>query len=234
MGRSLPPRLKVIADSVSSSGIVADVGTDHGYLPVYLIREKGLQKVIATDVNKDPLAKAQRIIFRHKLTDQIELRLGDGLKVLEPGEADTIILAGMGGILISDLLDSSPEVAKSAKMLIAQPIQAVSGLRQYLWQSGYRICSEKLVQEKHRFYETVFACYEGNDEVKTDPVDLEIGTFIREQAPGTAKAYLKRKIRILEQRQKGLREAKNLDTAAIKEIEGILKALKEELSWFGQ
>jgi tRNA (adenine22-N1)-methyltransferase len=229
---TLPPRLKAVAEAVTINTTAADVGTDHGYLPVYLIKQMGLEKVIATDVNEDPLSKASRIINRHGLRKQVELRLGDGLSVLAAGEAATIIMAGVGGALIGELLQESPEVAQRADRLILQPVQAVPELRRYLLNNGYQIIAEKLIQEKFRFYEVIIARYEALPPAKTDPVLLQIGAFIRHQEPATAQAYLKRKIRLQERKRQGLLRAEQQDMAIIEETARLIRALREELAWF--
>lgn len=229
---SLPPRLKAVAEAVTINTTAADVGTDHGYLPVYLIKQVGLEKVIATDVNEDPLSKARRIINRHGLRKEVELRLGDGLRVLAAGEAETIIIAGMGGALIGELLQGSPEVAQRADRLILQPVQSVPELRRYLLDNGYRIIAEKLIQEKFRFYEMIIARYEALPPMTPDPALLQIGAFIRRQEPATAQAYLKRKIRLLERKRQGLLKAERQDKAIIEETTRLIRALKEELAWF--
>ncbi|MDW7670322.1 MAG: class I SAM-dependent methyltransferase [Bacillota bacterium] len=229
---TLPPRLKAIAEAVTKNTTAADIGTDHGYLPVYLIKQVGLEKVIATDVNEDPLSKARRIINRHGLRKQVELRQGDGLRVLAAGEAETIIIAGMGGALIGELLQASPEVAQRADRLILQPVQSVPELRRYLLISGYRIIAEKLIQEKFRFYEMIIARYEALPPMQPDPLLLQIGAFIRYQEPATAQAYLQRKIRLLERKRQGLLKAEVKDTAFIEETTRLIRVLKEELAWF--
>ncbi len=228
----LSHRLRVIADEVIINKKVADIGTDHGYLPVYLVKHKGVSKVIAADVNQDPLNKARIVIQRHKLQQHIELRLGDGLNVLHEGEASTIIIAGMGGNLISEILDNSPSVAKKAEKLILQPVQSVQELRRYLLENGYEITNEKLMQEKNRFYEILCTQFRNKPWGQIDPLVLEIGEFLQDQDPHIAQAFLRRKIRLTENKRVGMLKSESLDGAEIVEVELLLKKLKEALEWF--
>lgn len=227
----LSPRLKAIADEVDNKQVVADIGTDHGYLPVYLIKKRGLKKVIAADVNNDPLEKAQGIIRRHGLQHSVDLRLGDGLSILNEGEVGTVIIAGMGGVLISKLLKKEESIAKTTKILILQPIQGADELRRFLLAEGYSIVKEKLVQEKHRFYEIIFARFTNQRNPAKDPLTLEIGNFIQAQHPEIARQFLQRKIRIYEEKRRGMIKSSKVSGQTIQAEDELIKRLKEALLW---
>lgn len=231
MKTTLSPRLQAIADEVIVNGIAADIGTDHGHLPVYLVKHKGLTHVIATDVNQDPLNKARLVIQRHKLQHQIELRLGDGLTILQAGETVTIVMAGMGGLLISELLENSPAIAHNTEKIILQPVQSAKELRQYLLENGYEITREKLVLEKQRFYEIICARYGNKPKRDIDPLVFEIGEFIQNQDPAVSKAFLKRKIRLTEGKKRGILKSETVNEEKVKEVERMLEKLKEALEW---
>lgn len=227
----ISPRLKAIADEVILTETAADIGTDHGYLPVYLVKRKGLSRVIAADVNQDPLNKACRVIQLYKLQSHIDLRLGNGLEVLEPGEASTIIIAGMGGVLISELLDKSPAIAQKAEKLILQPVQGTKELRRYLFKNGYEIINEKLIQEKHRFYVILSTHFMNKPVQQVDSLTLEIGSFIQLQDPVVTQAFLRRKIRITENKWRGMLRSEAVEKEKIMETELLLVKLKEALAW---
>ena len=106
-------RLQTIADMVTEGGVLADVGCDHGYLPVYLVLNKRITGAIAMDVGKGPLSRAKEHILAYGLEQYIETRLSDGLTALKPGEADTLVIAGMGGPLMEQILKKGSLVAKS-------------------------------------------------------------------------------------------------------------------------
>ena len=153
----LTPRLQAIADKVNKGNRVADIGTDHGYIPIYLIEKALSSKVIAADINEGPLDNARRQIQSKGLSHKITTRLGSGLRVLEPSEVDTVIIAGMGGLLIRDILMDSPQITKTVKQFILQPMVAQAELREWLVNNGFKIVDEVLVKEGQKYYEIILA-----------------------------------------------------------------------------
>jgi len=151
----LTPRLKTIADLVPQGSIVADIGTDHGYIPVYLIKEKISKKVIAADINEGPLDNARKTIEHHNYSHLIETRLGNGLEVIHPKEIDTLIIAGMGGMLIKDILEANLEIVNSIEYIILQPMNAQDIVRKWLEINKFRIVKEKLAKEGNKLYEII-------------------------------------------------------------------------------
>ena len=144
------PRLKKIIDYVNT-GIAADIGTDHAYVPIELIRSGRAARVIASDVRRGPLDIAKGNVAQSGLSDRIETRLGSGLSVLSPGEADTIIIAGMGGELIADILLNDDMTARQAE-LILQPMNSQYELRRWIIDNSYTILKEDLENEGKRIY----------------------------------------------------------------------------------
>ena len=120
----LNPRLKKIADLVPENACTADIGTDHAYIPIVLVQRGIAKKAIASDIKKGPLARAEANVRKNALESSIECRLGPGLQTLSAGDAEVIIIAGMGGILIADILEASRDVTDSAELLIVRPRQA--------------------------------------------------------------------------------------------------------------
>ena len=165
----LTNRLLKIASLVTPNKRLADIGTDHGYIPVYLLNQGKINFAILADINKGPLENARSEVRRNKLEDKVDLRLGSGIEVLKKDEVDEIIIAGMGGILIAELLEANKEVAHSAEKLILQPMQAQDELRKYLFNNGYEILDECLEKEDFRLYEIIVAKYTGkNTKVEDD------------------------------------------------------------------
>ena len=149
----ITPRLEAIIKHVSGKKI-ADIGTDHAYIPIYLIENSLAGYVIASDINKGPLLIAGDNIKNHNLTGKIETRLGGGLSVLKENEADTIIIAGMGGILISKIIDADIETAKKSN-LILQPMNAQYELRKYLLSHDFKITNEDIAVEGFKVYNII-------------------------------------------------------------------------------
>ncbi len=151
----LTPRLLKIAEEIRPDERVGDIGTDHGYLPIYLIKNRIAKSVIATDINREPLSAAGRNIKNHGLESFIKTKLGAGTMPLEKEVLDVIIVAGMGGKLIAQILKNSNKLKKSVNRLILQPMQQQAELRRYLIEAGYCIDKDLLVEEGHRIYEII-------------------------------------------------------------------------------
>ena len=171
---------------------MADIGTDHGYLPVYLVENELVSRAIASDTNQQPLKKAEKIIAEQQLEKQIETRLGSGLSVLKPGEVDAVVMAGMGGLLIRDLLEAQPDVARQQVKLVVQPMNNQAVLRKYLAASGFRIIKEELAREGDRVYEIMVA--EAGAMVFSNPLEYELGFEFYAQKHPLLLALIDRKI----------------------------------------
>ncbi|MBU5334832.1 tRNA (adenine(22)-N(1))-methyltransferase [Intestinibacter bartlettii] len=192
----LTDRLLKIASLVDKDKRIADIGTDHGYIPVYLLNQNKIQYAILGDVNKGPLENAKKEVMRNKLQDKVDLRLGSGIEVLKENEVDEIIIAGMGGMLINNLLKANEKVAHTTEKLILQPMQAPEELRMFLYQNGYKILDEHLVREEHRLYEIIVCKYEGLPPQEIDPIYYEIGQKLIENNDPLLTDFIENKIRI--------------------------------------
>lgn len=149
----LDVRLKFSADEVRKGKKVADIGTDHAYLPAYLIENDICPSAIAADIGKGPLENAKKVVSTSEiLSERIELRLSNGLKEIRPDEAEDIVIAGMGGILISEILTAAPWVKDETKRLILQPMSHAEDVRRYLCENGFEIIKEKACSDaKHNY-----------------------------------------------------------------------------------
>ena len=148
----LSKRLYAVAGLVTEGASVADIGTDHGYVPIYLVESGIASKVIALDVNQGPLNRARMHIVGHGLGDRIETRLSDGLAMIRPGEVDTVIASGMGGPLTIRIRQEGKEVADQLNALILQPQSEICRVRRFLTENGYRIEQEDMVLEDGKYY----------------------------------------------------------------------------------
>ncbi|MBC7087170.1 MAG: SAM-dependent methyltransferase [Tissierellales bacterium] len=153
----LSKRLQSLINYVPQNSIVADIGTDHGYVPCALI-ENGISKyVIATDVSQNSLSKTTELIDTKLFKDKITTRVGNGLEPIKPFEVDTVIIAGMGGTLISEILNQNLKKADTYINFILQPMVASTELRIFLNNNGFEIIDEDLVEEDDFIYEIIFA-----------------------------------------------------------------------------
>lgn len=150
---------------VSVCGVLADVGTDHGYVPIALVEKKKVKKAIAMDINAGPLERARKNIAASGLEEYIETRLSDGVLALAEREADSILIAGMGGELIIHILTEGESVCKQAKELILQPQSDLCRVREYLRLNKYKIVDEDMVCEDGKFYPMMRAVNVSHDDV---------------------------------------------------------------------
>ena len=148
----LSKRLKMLADMVSENAVLADIGTDHGYIPIYLLQTGKIRRAYAMDIGEGPLLRAKEHSKAFGLEDYITLRLSDGVLALRPGEADSVLAAGMGGGVILHILEEGEAVIASARELILQPQSEIRRVREYLYKKGYVIDRENMVFEDGKYY----------------------------------------------------------------------------------
>ncbi len=153
----LSDRLKAVADMITPGLPVADIGCDHAYLPIYLAKEDVSPYIIACDINAGPIIRAQENIEDVDLTERIDVRQGDGLSVIKPGEVKCVVLAGMGGKLMIRILSEGEEVLRGVSEIIMEPQSDVSLVRHFLQDNGWRIISESMVSEVDKFYPVIKA-----------------------------------------------------------------------------
>lgn len=148
-------RLKAVLNFADKCNCIADIGTDHGYIPIMLTENNICNKAIASDINKGPLKRAENNIKLHKLENRIECRIGSGISVLKKNEAEGCIICGMGGHLISDIIDDGKAVFCEFDFAVLQPTQHADYLRKYLITNGYFIADEDLCFEDGKYYQII-------------------------------------------------------------------------------
>lgn len=148
----LTPRLRSVAEQVPAGAVLADIGTDHAYLPTWLLLEGRIPRAIAADLRVGPLERARETAARYGVSKQISFRLCDGLSAVAPDEADVIAIAGMGGETIASILEAAPWTRQADKLLLLQPMTAFADLRSWLSTHGYCIEDETISREGKRLY----------------------------------------------------------------------------------
>lgn len=148
----LSQRMEALAALVTPQGVVADVGTDHGYLPIALVSRQTAPSAIAMDVREGPLSRARENIAQAGLSDRIETRLSDGVAALLPGEADSVIIAGMGGELVLHILTAGSKICRGVRELILQPQSQIPQVRTFLIKNGYCLTDENMIIEEGKYY----------------------------------------------------------------------------------
>lgn len=226
----LSKRLKSIVNLIPVGSKVADIGTDHGFIPVFLALNGISDYVVASDLRIDSLNKAIKEIEKHKLNAYIKPRLGSGLSVLNPEEVDVAIIAGMGGILISNILENDEEIAKTIKRFIFQPMKASDYLRKYLIKNGYIIVDEELVKEQNKYYEIIVA--EHGTQIYSDEIYYEIGKKLVEKRNPLLHEFLKYKIDKMRKIINEMLTKKKNDNKRYKELLSKLKRYEVFLNEF--
>lgn len=192
----LSKRLKRIAEHVDKCESVADIGTDHGYIPIYLVKEGICKKAIASDINKGPIEKAKVNVAFEGVSNKIKCLLGPGLNPLKVGEVNGVILAGMGGNLTRDILLADMDKVKKYDFIILQPAQNPEVLREFLYKNDYEIIDEDLIKDEGRFYELFKVKYNENSEklVFEDELEYEVSPLLREKGHPLFKEFIEEKI----------------------------------------
>ncbi len=226
-------RLSAVAGMVTKGNRLVDVGCDHGYLPVYLYQEQMIPGAIAMDVRTGPLSRAQEHIAQYGLEGYIQTRLSDGLAMLQEGEGDTLVIAGMGGPLMERILTDGEKVRESFSEMILQPQSDIPHFRRFIRQIGWKIVEEEMILEDGKFYPMMKVVHGEKENISPEtPYTLEewFGAILLEKRHPVLKEYLKRELRIREdilQKLKNAPAAKARADEVEEERQVILTALKE-------
>ncbi len=230
MKNILSKRLSAVANLIKDNKIVADIGTDHASLPIFLVNQGRVKKVYAADINEGPLESAKKNIGEAGLTDKIEVYLSDGLKNV-PKDAQEIAIAGMGGKLISEIIDAAPFTKSKNVGLILQPMSNPSVLRRYLYENGYKIVKEFAFSDGGHLYSVLRAEYCGECISPTE-VMCRVGKIL-DNFGKYEREYLIREIGKCEKKIEGLKisgkETDEFDKEIIikNELEKILRSMEK-------
>lgn len=218
----LSKRLQAVSNLISKGMRVADVGTDHGYVPIYLIESGKCPSVIAMDINEGPLARAREHILLHGLSGQIITRRSDGVKALDVCECDCVIVAGMGGALAVRIMEEGREIFENLREFVLQPQSELEKVRQYLCEHEYDIIQEDMVFEDGKFYPMmkVVKAAAGSYDLK----ELRYGKRLLEQKHPILKVFLEKEIKTKE------KILENLEKETGAHIEARRSELQSELS----
>lgn len=156
-------RLSLCAQMVREGSRLADIGTDHGYLPIALCRSDKIPSAVACDINPLPLRSAQDNIEKYGLSDRIQTRLSDGLKEVRPDEVDDVVIAGMGGELIREIFSAAPWIKDGEKHLVLQPMTHHEDVVQWLYENGFTIDRQEAVLDEGKYYTVISTRYTGEN-----------------------------------------------------------------------
>ena len=219
---TLTPRLACIASLVPQDVRLADIGTDHGKLPISLLLAGRLASAVGSDIGAGPLDHAARNAADHGVT--LSLRLAPGLDAVRADECDTVSIAGMGGQTIADILAAAPWTADGRHLLLLQPMTMVSELRRWLWENGYEIERETLCREDRRRY--VVLSVRGGAERREVPLSRCVVSPALLRAEGAAE-YLDMLLRRERRALAGMEQGKNVTGAALEEQQDAVRVLEQ-------
>ncbi|ERI90225.1 hypothetical protein HMPREF1982_03978 [Clostridiales bacterium oral taxon 876 str. F0540] len=186
-------RLKSIASLMEKCDSMADIGTDHAYIPIYLVKEGLCKRAIASDINKGPVEKALKNIIIENLEDKIQCRLGGGFSTIAPKEVECAVIAGMGGNLIRDIVEEGIDVFKELDYCVFQPVQNPDVLREYIYSKGFTILEEDLCIDEGKFYEIIKVRYD-NNKLHISPIYYEVGKRLLEKKHPLVNQYINLKL----------------------------------------
>lgn len=228
----LSKRLQVVADYVDEGARLADIGSDHAYLPCYLVEDNKIERAVAGEVVEGPYQNAKKEVESRSLQDRIAVRLGDGLSVLKESDSiNTVTIAGMGGSLIRSILESGQELKKidGSETLILQPNINERTLREYLVENNYKITDESIIKENEKIYEIIKAI-PSKEPISYTEKELLFGPVLLEVKPPIFiekwKSMLQKNQFILSQ----MDQAKAADKLKKKALKEELDLIKEVLS----
>lgn len=217
----LQPRLQMLADLVPPGARLADIGTDHGYLPVWLLSQGKISSAVAADIAADPLDHARRTAEEYGVHENLAFRLCDGLQGLSLQDADTLVIAGMGGETIVHIL-SQADWCREAKLLLLQPMTKSELLRSWLTENGYTIQQERLVRDKAYLYPILLVA--GGNCAPLTAAEVYCG--VNNQSDPLFPEYLQQRLQRLDKIMEGLSNSREADVQG--RVEG-LRQLRQEL-----
>ena len=229
MKTKLDNRLLAVASCVEKGAYLADIGTDHAYLPIYLAENGMLSGAVASDIHKGPIESAIKNIADAGLSDLIHTELTDGLHGIEKYPVTDIAIAGMGGMMITGILDAAPFIRERKTHLILQPMQHVPELRRELAEKGYRIEKEMQTMAEGKFYQIICAVYDGETRAISN-LEAYLGAYnIAHKTENKENFTLlcKRHLDILNEKIKGMEKGGHDATAERALAEGIAAELRE-------
>ena len=193
--QKLSRRMETVAGLCKAGRCVADVGCDHGYVSIWLMQNGRFEKAVAMDVRKGPLSAAREHIAAAGLSDRIECRLSDGCEALTEGEADALILAGMGGALTISILKAGADKVGKMRQLVLQPQSEIAEVRRYLALAGFFIEAEEMLEEDGKYY-SAFRAVPGAGDEDRDELFFYYGKALLEARHPVLKRFLEREQRL--------------------------------------
>ncbi len=225
----LSERLKVVADCVLKCDTMADIGTDHAYIPIYLVKNNIVKKAIAADISEGSCKKARLNVNSNHLYEKVDVRCGNGLEVIEKNEViDCIVIAGMGGLMAINVLESNTYAVSKAKRLILQPQKDIGKVREYIDSIGFKIIDEKMLKENGKYYNVIVA-EKGKESYSK--IEFLFGKRLIEEKSPILKEYILFEQNKLVKILKNMEKNNKCDDSSYKRLFELEKDYEEVLKW---
>lgn len=226
-------RLQEIAKHIPKASFFADIGSDHAYLPTYVCLNDLNSRAIAGEVNIGPFKKAKEVVDTYNLENRIDVRLGDGLAVLDSDEPDTIVIAGMGGKLIKKILTENLTKTLKINTLILQPNLDADILRKWFIKYNYDLINEKIIEENNHFYEILVANKISEEDVYDENINIEKQIYfgpilLKDRSLEFCKKWTEEKLK-LNRIIKEMQQAKEINYVKLNQFEKKLNWIEEVL-----
>ena len=196
----LSKRLQAVANLVTAGYRMADIGTDHAYIPIWLIANGRIPGAIVSDVNRGPLGRARINVTENGMNDRIDLRISDGFSAIRPGEVQAAVIAGMGGALMMRILTEGAETVNTLSECILQPQSEIEKVRTFLLQEGFLFLDEVMVEEDGKYY-TAMKTAPAHADIRTEngswsETELRYGKLLLEKKDPVLRRFLEREMRM--------------------------------------
>lgn len=225
-------RLAQVASLIPMDANLVDIGTDHGYVPIWLLQNKRIRSAIAMDVNKGPLARAKENRDKYGFTNVMDLRLSNGLEKLNSGEGDCVLMAGMGGPLMIRIIDEGRKNASSIQTWVLQPQSEIPSVRRYLHDHHFKIIDEIILKDEGKYYMAMKAI-PGTDTPWKD-IEYLFGKFLLEKEHPILKEFILKEIKLYEKILNQLIQSNQTESERYIEVTQYLSQLKCALTYFSE
>lgn len=223
-------RLATVASLIPKGAHLVDVGTDHGYVPIWLLQKQHIVSAIAMDVNKGPLARARENRDKYGFTDVMDLRLSNGLEKLKPGEGDSVLIAGMGGPLMIRIIEEGRKNASSIQTWVLQPQSEIPSVRRYLHEHDFKIIEEIMLKDDGKYYMAMKAV-PGHEEPWNELEYLFGKDLLSNQHP-VLKEFVEKEMRLYENIVQQLIRSEQKESERYREVVQYLNNLKQAITYY--
>ena len=223
-------RLATVASLIPVGANLVDIGTDHGYVPIWLLQNQRIASAIAMDVNKGPLARAKENRDKYGFSEVMDLRLSNGFEKLQPGEGDSVLIAGMGGPLMIRIIEEGRKNASSIQTWVLQPQSEIPSVRRYLHEHDFIIVEEIMLKDEGKYYMAMKAV--PGKEASWNRLEYLFGKYLLEQKHSVLKEFIEKETKLYKKISQQLIESNQMASERYQEVVGYLEDLKQAMTYY--